>query len=315
MKRWFILIVLLLIPFSLALEERLVLRIHQDQNNTIIFLNDYLFPSEEYFVNHTDNIKTNIKNNILTINRTAGGVGTVIVAIKKLLLEKEVAKKTTKRIVNITKIIERYPEIVSYEEKQQTFNTTINYLPFLDKIERQSIEKLHTEILENKLFLSINEEVNIQIIYDNKTDNFDYKLDIQLPQGTLDKKALKFKINKYILTFFILLILAIIIFALYQVYHQFNVFQTKRPKEKIKISKKEEPSSLISKLEKYFINHLNISPTSSQLALEQKLKRKGIKGNRKQEILFLFKKLKEGELSEEEADLTKKYLKRILKGL
>ncbi len=311
-------IIILLIPFSLALEDKLIIRLHSP-NEVVINLYKHLPKQADYFINYTENVQVTVKDGTATITplNSFTGSETVIFAVNEsVLIEKEELYEAS-QVVNITKLIQDYPKIISSAKTREMFNETINLLPLLREIEEKPIEKIYSRILEDHLFVVINDEVEINVSI--KDDVPTYSIQLLNKQGAVDESALKFNVKKPIMITLVILILIIIAFSIKKATEGLKFKKTKHEKTiksgltKIKKMPKATASAHIFYLIETFFQKLGITANSSLSELNNKLHKEGIEGNLKQEILFLFNKLKEGALSEHETELAKRYLKRALK--
>jgi len=317
--KWIILFILLLIPFSIALEDKLVIRLHAPQELSIN-LYRHLYKQPNYYVNHTDKVEVTIEKGtakIIPIGRFTE-TQTIIFAINESVLEeKEELVPGIGKVINLTKLIQEYPRMVSESKTKEIFNETINFLPMLRNIEERPIEKLYSKILGDQLFVVINDEVEINISLKGEPR---YSINLLTGQGPLDEEALKLNLKKPLLIFLGILILIPFIIAIRKVAESSRI---KKPKRRTtikgalrkveKLTKVTASTRVLELIESFFMSTLSITRSSSFTDLTRRLKKEKITGNLKQELIFLFEKLKEGALSEHETELAKKYLKRATK--
>jgi len=321
MKRWVIFVLILLISMSYALEDRLVIRVHTPSEITIN-LYQHLPPQEGYFINHSENVKVRVEGGtaVITPLTSFKGSETVIFAVNEsALVEKEELYEASK-VVNITQLIEEYPKIISSAKTSEVFNETLNLVPLLKNIKEKPIEKIYSKILEDHLFVIINDEVEINISL--KEDIPSYSIQLISNQGQLDESALKLNVRKPILIALSIIVLALVLFAIKKATEGMKLKRIK-PHRSIGISlnktskmpKATASAHVLYLTEKFFKDKFEIGSGSSTGDLENRLNKEKIRGNTKQEILFLFNKIKEGALSEHETELAKRYLKKALKNI
>lgn len=319
MKRWIILIVLLLIPFSLAVEDRLVIRLHTP-SELVINLYKHLPVQSSYFINHTENVRVTVKDGTATITPLIQfkGSETIIFAVNESTITEKEELFEASKVVNITRLIEDYPKIISSAKTKEVFNETIDISPLLQDIEEKPIEKLYSKILEDHLFVIINDEIEINISL--KEDIPAYSIQLLSKQGSLDESALKLDVKKPIMIALVIIVIIILGFSIKKATEGFNFKKIKHKRtlqselsRSKRLPKATASAHVMGLTETFFRKRLEITPDSSLSELNKKLHKEGIRGNLKQEMLFLFGKLKEGALSEHETELAKKYLKRALK--
>lgn len=309
MKKEFFIIFVLLTSLVIAQEnielipseERLDVNYHSFGGQYTIDLKKYLGDGP-YTVSKTKNVIVDInqKTGKAIITPSLGWQGSEII---RFVLNK------TKAIITLPKETFREIEIGKIVIFQDVFDRVV------EDIKKENIKKLESGFRDNKLFISINDEVNLFAGYD-KDLKPEFTFDILLAnKGVEVQYGLLEGIN---LPLIILILIGIILVYIFRdmIISIVRVEKDKKNIKKIFLSKlsryKEDEEKILDLTEAFFEKFLNIKKDSSLYLLDLALEKRDIKGDLKQEVIDLFKHLNKDKHDKDEIAHMYNSLRRIL---
>jgi len=315
---------LLVVSFAIAQsfstsENELKVRFTSLGSNTTVNLTRFLGEGN-YTHTKSENILINIKDGIAELRAKPNWKGAEEITFYK------------EAVINQTqKIIIALPKKMPFDDKKlerevnnlllDRFNET--YYEIIYKIKPEQIEEIATKYEKDKLEITINKEMEIQVNTEQAQPKIIMKI-LSLKETAAPSPPKKFELNlRPIIT------ILLIIFAIFLVYTSRNYFLQIRLKIRHKKDKEIKKKKLLSKLNKidiknknalqqlqyilyeFFIIFFAISRNDTEYELESHLNKKEITGYLKQEILLLFSKMPK--LTDKEMPQTVEILKYILR--
>ncbi|MDD5332023.1 MAG: hypothetical protein PHE43_04380 [Candidatus Nanoarchaeia archaeon] len=324
MKRWVFSLIFILLISSMVYgaTDRLVIRFHSTTEKQEIDLKQYLGYAPAYYYNITTNQATVTidKDGIALIRGKAGftGVETIIFSTNEsMVYEKKEQKEDYTLLENLTEaIIEEYPELITYKEVEKVFEGNLVDEILLKSIRRTEIEKITSELKEDELLVNVNDEALLMVAFENQTKP---KLTIALfdDEAKVDESALRPNyLNMILIGLGIILAGGLILYRdrlftlLRSTKHRLVTRKKSLEKKLGEIRTGEDTKKVI---EDVFIEKFGLNRFATPYEMENSLKKFNIRGNLKQEILFLYRKLNEEHLSNYEVQLIKRYLRKLNK--
>ncbi|MDP6641880.1 MAG: hypothetical protein QGF74_00665 [Candidatus Nanoarchaeia archaeon] len=289
-----------LVPKS---DERLDVKYHSFGGQYTIDLKKYLGEGS-YRVSETKNVNIDInqETGLAIISSQPGWQGSEII---RFTLNK------TKSITTLPK--ETFEEIKPEIEKLEVFQDAFDGV--IKDIAKEKIKRLDSEFRNNKLFISVNEEVNLIAGYDENLKpqfNFGISLSnegIESPPGFFES------INLSLITSIIIIIILLFVFR----NNIINLLIIKENKKSIKksflarlVKYKDDDEKILDLTESFFFRFLKIKKYSSLYILDLALEKRNIQGDLKQEIISLFKHLQKEEYNKKEIKHIYESLRRVL---
>ena len=308
-KGIFILVILILASFALAQEdirlipseEKLDVNYHAFGGQYTIDLKKYMGDGP-YLVSKTKNVVVDINQDtgraIITPNLGFEGSEIITFAINK-----------TRAIITLPRETFREIEIGKVVIFQDIFDDVIN------NIKKENIRKIESGFRDKKLFIIVNDEVNLFAGYD-KDQKPEFTFDILIANEAKEERQSLFD-NVNISIIIIAFIISILLFIFRD--RVINILIIKENKEKIKrkflsrlIKYRENDEEILNLMESFFETFLKIKKNSGLYALDLALERREIEGDLKQEIIDLFKHLNDDEQGKRNMKHIYNSLRRVL---
>jgi hypothetical protein len=307
-----------------AATDRLVVRFHSTAEKQDIDLKLYLGKAPMYYYNATQ------KNVIITVDQEGvahisskpgfEGVETIIFSTNEsAIYEKQPQKEDYTFLENLTEtMIEKYPTLVTDKDIQESLGGSLVDEILLKSIKKADLEKVTSEVKEDELMVNVNDEALVLVSFENQTKP---KLTIVLfdEDAKVDENALKPDYKSYIIGGLIIIFVGFLMLyrdrlLTYFKRTRYNLVTKKKTLSK-KLNQAGTGREIKDVMEDLFKEKFGLTRYSTPYETELTLNRYKIKGNLKQEILFLYRKFNEEHLSKYEVELIKKYLKRLNKKL
>src|SRR3989344_3518874 len=300
-KAWFLAVFLILL-FNLVIAQEenqeivsgneLLVRFHSFGKQASIDLKRYLGESEEYYYSASKNVTVTIdqENGIATLIAKPGweGVETIRFTTSKPASLIKFRENPEERIITDSDIAKIFQELIN-----KTFSNIIG------GVELQNVRYIDTKLEGGEIIINLNNEAEIFFgVSGNKPET---TLNILIPNaGPPEIKSFEVsKLNPYVIALLSLIFIFIfrkqvkrLLFSKEieidlknrMLIELFNIQKLKDQKEK-----EERLYHLLNK----FFNILDISQKSSPLELNKFLEKRNIKGDLKQQVIYLFSKYSE----------------------